>query len=240
MPCDRLVRAAGLSCLFGLALSANPIRAIQQDAQEEPRSPEGLVLKTADTIEFTTDEVTWMSVDVSPDGRIIVFDLLGDLYTMPASGGEATRIVGGLSFESQPTFSPDGKTIAFLTDRSGVENLWVADPDGSNPRAVSKDQKTNDRPQIMVSPAWTPDGSGNVLAVHVPSRRRHGRARRSAATPATGPRRTRPTSAAAHEPHGRGGLAGRPLHLLRGAHRHVHLQRPLSAVADPSSRPRDR
>ena len=64
------------------------------------------MLKTAETIEFTTDEVTWMSLDVSPDGRTIVFDLLGDLYTMPIGGGQATRIIGGLSFESQPRIRP--------------------------------------------------------------------------------------------------------------------------------------
>ena len=97
--------------------------------------PRALVLKTERTIDFTTDEVTWMSVDVSPDGRTLVFDLLGDLYTLPIAGGAATRIVGGLSFESQPTWSPDGKTIAFLSDRTGVENLWIANADGSNPAA---------------------------------------------------------------------------------------------------------
>ena len=122
------------------------------------RTPEGLVLKTAETISFTTDEVTWASLDVSPDGRTILFEVLGDLYTLPIEGGQATRIVGDLSFESQPTYSPDGKTIAFLTDRPGVENLWIANADGSNPRAISKDTRTNDRPQIMLSPEWTPDG----------------------------------------------------------------------------------
>jgi Tol biopolymer transport system component/imidazolonepropionase-like amidohydrolase len=135
--------------------------------EKEPsgnRTPEGLVLKTAETIEFTTDEVTWPSLDISPDGRTILFDVLGDLYTLPVAGGQATRIMGGLSFESQPSYSPDGKTIAFLTDRTGVENLWIADADGSNPRAVSKDTKTNDRPQIMVSPTWTPDGQYIVVS----------------------------------------------------------------------------
>ena len=81
--------------------------------------PESLALTTAETLEFTTDEVTWPSVDVSPDGRTLVFDVLGDLYTLPIDGGTATRIVGGLSFESQPRFSPDGKHIAFLSDRTG-------------------------------------------------------------------------------------------------------------------------
>ena len=122
----RLTHAAGFVCLI-VAVFALPIRAVQQEqAEDEKKTPEGLVLETAETIEFTTDEVTWPSLDVSPDGRTIVFDLLGDLYTLPIDGGEATRIVGGLSFESQPTYSPDGKTIAFLSDRSGVENLWLA------------------------------------------------------------------------------------------------------------------
>ena len=148
-------------CAIGLA----SLRAQEKPAQEDTAKPaEGFALKTAETIEFTTDEVTWMQVDVSPDGRTILFDLLGDLYTMPITGGEATRIMGGLSFESQPTWSPDGKTIAFLSDRTGVENLWIADANGSNPRAVSKDGRTNDRPQIMVSPAWTPDGNYIVVS----------------------------------------------------------------------------
>jgi Tol biopolymer transport system component/imidazolonepropionase-like amidohydrolase len=148
-------------CAVGLV----SVRAQERQAQDETAKPaEGFSLKTAETIEFTTDEVTWMQVDVSPDGRTILFDLLGDLYTMPITGGEAKRIMGGLSFESQPTWSPDGKTIAFLTDRTGVENLWIADADGSNPRAVSKDGRTNDRPQIMASPAWTPDSNFIVVS----------------------------------------------------------------------------
>ncbi|MGE0863907.1 MAG: amidohydrolase family protein [Vicinamibacterales bacterium] len=147
-------------CLIAFAT----VRGQDRQAGDTAKPAEGFTLKTAETIEFTTDEVTWMQVDVSPDGRTILFDLLGDLYTMPVTGGEATRIMGGLSFESQPTWSPDGRTIAFLTDRSGVENLWIADADGGNPRAVSKDGKTNDRPQIMVTPEWTPDGQYIVVS----------------------------------------------------------------------------
>ena len=156
--------------LLALAIAAVTLAPLigQEPTQEQEssgnRTPEGLVLKTAETIEFSTDEVTWPSIDVSPDGRTILFDVLGDLYTLPIEGGQATRIMGGLSFESQPVYSPDGKTIAFLTDRTGVENLWIANADGSNPRAVSKDTRTNDRPQIMVSPAWTPDGEYIIVS----------------------------------------------------------------------------
>lgn len=148
-----------------VALTAWPLRAQNQPAgAAPPPAADGLVLTAERTIDFTTDEVTWMSVDVSPDGQTIVFDLLGDLYTLPIGGGAARRIIGGLSFESQPTWSPDGKTIAFLTDRTGVENLWIANADGTNPRAVSKDGRTGDRPQILASPAWTPDGQYLVVS----------------------------------------------------------------------------
>ena len=83
---------------------------------------------------------------------------------MPIGGGEAKRIMGGLSFESQPTCSPDGKTIAFLSDRSGVENLWIAERRRLEPARGQQGQPTNDRPQIMVSPAWTPDGNYIVVS----------------------------------------------------------------------------
>lgn len=159
MPVARLSPVVAAICLISFA----SVRG-QDQKPDEAKAAEGFTLKTAETIEFSTDEVTWMQVDVSPDGQTVVFDLLGDLYTMPIAGGEATRIIGGLSFESQPTWSPDGKTIAFLTDRTGVENLWIADAGGGNPRAISKDTKTNDRPQIMVSPAWTPDGQFIVVS----------------------------------------------------------------------------
>jgi Tol biopolymer transport system component/imidazolonepropionase-like amidohydrolase len=156
MTIGRLLVAVAAACLAA-GLQA------QEGANQSERN-EGFVLKTAETIEFETSEVTWPSLDVSPDGKTIIFDLLGDLYTMPIEGGTATRIMGGLSFESQPVYSPDGKTIAFLSDRSGVENLWIANADGANPRAVSKDGRTNSGPQIMVSPAWTPDGEYIVVS----------------------------------------------------------------------------
>src|SRR5688572_4997174 len=78
-----------------------------------------LPLEPTRTIRFTTDEGTWMSVDVSPDGRTIVFDMVGDLYTLPITGGKATAITRGLGFDMQPRWSPDGKQIVFISDRDG-------------------------------------------------------------------------------------------------------------------------
>src|SRR5262245_11775574 len=64
---------------------------------------------TAKDLTFETSTGTFMSLDVSPDGRTIVFDLLGDIYTMPILGGSATLVLGGSAWEMQPRFSPDGK-----------------------------------------------------------------------------------------------------------------------------------
>ena len=76
-----------------------------------------------------------MNVDVSPDGRRLVFDLLGDIYTMPIEGGQATRVLGGPAFEMQPRFSPDGTRIAFTSDRDGLWNIWTMKADGDEPEA---------------------------------------------------------------------------------------------------------
>ncbi|MEO8029181.1 MAG: hypothetical protein ABI823_22060, partial [Bryobacteraceae bacterium] len=98
-------------------------------AQERGKTGAGLPLHPARTIEFTTDEGTWLSVDVSPDGKRLVFDMLGDIYDLPIEGGEARRLLPGMAFESQPKYSPDGKRITFLSDRDGAENVWIANSD---------------------------------------------------------------------------------------------------------------
>ncbi|HET9994320.1 MAG TPA: amidohydrolase family protein [Candidatus Acidoferrum sp.] len=120
------------------------------DKKEEKK---GLPLKAERKIEFTTDEGTWLSLDISPDGRTIVFELIGDLYTLPIEGGQAKLISGGMAFDSQPRFSPDGKWIAFVSDREGGENIWIIHPDGTGVKQVSKDPKNE-----FASPSWAPDG----------------------------------------------------------------------------------
>ena len=120
---------------------------------------DSLPLKPERTLSFDTDEGTWISLDVSPDGKSLVFELLGDLYTLPISGGEARRITSGLPFDSQPRYSPDGKRIVFLSDRDGSENVWTCAADGTLLKQVTKG--TTD---LFASPTWTPDGDYVVVS----------------------------------------------------------------------------
>ena len=113
------------------------------------------------TIEFTTSEGTWMSLDVSPDGREIIFDLLGDLYTIPTTGGKATQITSGPAWDVQPTYSPNGKSIAFTSDRSGGDNIWIMDRDGSTSKQVSKESF-----RLLNNPVFTADGNYIIARKH--------------------------------------------------------------------------
>jgi Tol biopolymer transport system component/predicted amidohydrolase len=123
-------------------------------APEKPKDGIELPIKPTRKIEFTTEEVTWPSLDVSPDGKKIVFELLGDLYQMPIEGGDAKLLVGGQSYEGMPKFSPDGTKIVFISDRSGADNVWTCNADGTGLKAVSEGRNTN-----WISPTFTPDGN---------------------------------------------------------------------------------
>ncbi len=111
-------------------------------------------------IEYTVDEGTWISLDVSPDGQSIVFELVGDLYTISIQGGIAKPIATGLAFQSQPRFSSDGKRITYISDESGADNIWIANADGSNGQNISK---LNNR--FMLSPEWSADNKTIFVTV---------------------------------------------------------------------------
>ncbi|MEW6734348.1 MAG: amidohydrolase family protein [Acidobacteriota bacterium] len=169
-------------CLSGLPLltrveAQSCCRPVMQEGSGKPTAPETSTEKQKDeksqkwevegehgpstTIEFDTDEGTWMNLDVSPDGARIVFDLLGDIYTIPITGGPAQLLSGGPSWEMQPRFSPDGKQIAFISDRSGGDNVWLMNVDGSNRRQVSKETF-----RLVSAPEWMPDGDWIIVRKH--------------------------------------------------------------------------
>lgn len=117
-------------------------------------------------VELTTDEGTWMNLDVSPDGSQIVFDMVGDIFIMPITGGKAKVLRSGLPFEVQPRFSPDGKKIAFTSDAGGGDNIWVMNTDGSDAKQITKEDF-----RLLNNAIWTPDGNYIIARKHFTSQR---------------------------------------------------------------------
>ncbi|HEU4968637.1 amidohydrolase family protein [Sphingomonas sp.] len=147
-------RSAPLPPAGATTPAVNPAKPEKWDVNNPP----GMVTRQ---IPINVSEGSWMNVDVSPDGRWIAFDLLGDIYTMPIAGGTPTRIAEGLTYEQQPRFSPDGKRIAFVSDRGGGDNIWVMNVDGSDKRQVTKEDF-----RLLNQPSWSPDGRFIVAKKH--------------------------------------------------------------------------
>ena len=112
-------------------------------------------------VNITTNEGTWMNLDVSPDGENIVFDLLGDIYTIPIKGGKATTLSSGKSWDIQPRYSPDGKLISYTSDKDGGDNIWVMNSDGSNKHPITKETF-----RLLNNASWSPDGQYLVARKH--------------------------------------------------------------------------
>src|SRR6185312_9019298 len=87
-------RVAVVAALFAIAGPASAQRGGRGNDSTGGRGA-GLPLTPTTPLKFTTDEGTWLSLDLSPDGRQIVFELLGDIYTIPVEGGKATRLTSG-------------------------------------------------------------------------------------------------------------------------------------------------
>ncbi|MFN7399248.1 MAG: amidohydrolase, partial [Sandaracinobacter sp.] len=118
------------------------------------------------TVPIDVTEGSWLDLDVSPDGRTIAFSLLGDIYTLPIGGGTATRIAEGLAWEVQPRFSPDGRRIAFTSDRGGGDNIWIMNADGSDKRQLTKEDF-----RLVYQPTWSPDGQFIAAKKHFTTQR---------------------------------------------------------------------
>ncbi|HSJ11414.1 MAG TPA: amidohydrolase family protein [Gillisia sp.] len=112
-----------------------------------------LPLKPERNISFTTNEGTWISLDVSPDGKQIVFDMMGDIYSIPISGGKAKKLTKGMAYEVHPKFSPDGKSLVFISDKTGSDNIWTMDLASEEMKQVTEDSNQN-----FFSADWSPDG----------------------------------------------------------------------------------
>ena len=143
------MKRLSLVVLLGLSL------AVGTHAQRPARAADAPRL-----IEFTTDEGTWISLDVAPDGRTIAFELLGDIYALPIGGGHAQAILTGSAFQSQPRFSPDGTSLAYISDGSGSDNVWIAGAQGDQPKALTSLPRAT-----MMSPSWSPDGRSIFVTV---------------------------------------------------------------------------
>jgi imidazolonepropionase-like amidohydrolase/Tol biopolymer transport system component len=130
-----------------------PIASKSESKSDKPKWDVNKPPGDAATVNIDTRTGTWMSVDVRPDGKQLVFDLLGDLYTLPIEGGDATPLTHSIAWDMQARYSPDGKRIAFMSDAGGGDNVWVMNADGSNARAVTKESF-----RLLNNPVWHPSG----------------------------------------------------------------------------------
>lgn len=177
-----------LAALYGLTLAIGAVSGVprasatgtEDQARFLDRRPVAdwdvtLPRGTVRQIDFETNQGTWMSVDISADGRWIVFDMLGHIYRMPASGGQAQSLTqdSGVALNYHPRFSPDGRRIAFVSDRAGQSSLWLMDADGSNATPVFTDPTTR-----ILAPAWFPDGKAIVAVREFPTYSMHRRSQR--------------------------------------------------------------
>lgn len=166
--------------LFPLALSVAISTFLFGETVTEPKSDEDTPWNVetapgpADLQQIDVTEGTWLNLDVSPDGKEVVFDLLGDIYVMPLISSETRiprKLTSGMAWDMQPRYSPDGQWIAFTSDRSGKgnrggDNIWVMDLDGEHLTQV-----TDEAYRLLNGAAWSPDGDYLVARKHFTSRR---------------------------------------------------------------------
>ncbi len=160
------------SLLAALVGAATIIHASAQPAQEakapaaEPKwnvtAPPG----ESREIPIDVRTGTWLGVDVSADGKRVLFDLLGDIYELPLAGGEAKALTTGMAYDMQPRYSPDGKQVTFTSDRGGGDNVWLMDASGANLRQLSKEDF-----RLLNNPVWHPNGRYVAARKHFTTRR---------------------------------------------------------------------
>ncbi|MCH1599282.1 MAG: hypothetical protein L7S70_02735, partial [Pseudomonadales bacterium] len=138
--------------IFGLTITL-PLCAFSADDSPGWDASNPPFSTAAFNADIHVSEGTWMSLDVSPDGETVAFDLLGDIYTIPITGGQASNLTSGFAWDMQPRFSPDGNMIAYTSDRSGGDNIWVQDLETGESRQITFEDF-----RLLNNPSWSPDG----------------------------------------------------------------------------------
>lgn len=147
---DKILTAVAV--LF--VLLASPFQAMAQEGGDGWNVNRPTFSVAAESAAIDVEEGTWMSVDVSPDGEHVIFDLLGDLYEIPIAGGDARPLTSGHAWDMQPRYSPDGRYIAFTSDRSGGDNIWTLERESGDLHQV-----THETFRLLNNPSWSPDGN---------------------------------------------------------------------------------
>ena len=166
----RLV-STGIALFLGVTSSLHGAETkeslVQADKKQDDK--EWNVLKPPfplSTLDIKTDKTTWSSLDVTPNGKQFVFDMLGDIYISSIKGGQASSLTQDFAWNIQPTVSPDGKRVAFISDRGGLSNVWIMNIDGTDLKQITKEKKN-----LIHSPQWSPDGEYIVVTKGIMSSR---------------------------------------------------------------------
>lgn len=148
-----------LVLLAPLSLFAQEDGSEKNDSTKTKKATKELPLEPGRSLHLKTTEGTWLNLDVSPDGKQIAFDMMGDIYLLPIEGGKAKRITSSIAYETHPRFSPDGTHIAFTSDKSGAENAWIMNLETEEQTQISKDKD-----KYCQATEWTSDGNYLIVA----------------------------------------------------------------------------
>ncbi len=164
----RVLLHVGIAALLGAVLPSYGEEGKKDDKKETKEDKWEVLSPPFDlsTVSINTEQTTWSSLDVAPNGKQFVFDMLGDIYLADLAGGQAKALTQDFAWNLHPTISPDGRQIAFISDRDGASNLWVMDIDGTNLKQITKEKE-----DLIHSPAWRPDGQYLAATKGIVSRR---------------------------------------------------------------------
>ena len=130
--------------LYRLDLVTGEVSPLNICIQTDDKLPEKFVRKFTDDAE---------SPAISPDGRYIAFSMRGDIWIVSVNGGEARKITDDPYENKWPRFSPDGKKIAYYSNRNGNNDIFVIPVDGGQPEQITKDKHDD------FFENWSPDGN---------------------------------------------------------------------------------